>query len=41
LGHGLLTVPLGPTEGLPLGEEETFDQARGRVRRPCPNGRAA
>src|SRR5262249_10940852 len=35
LGHGLLTVPLGPTEGLLPGE--TFGHKRGTVGRPSPN----
>src|SRR5262245_53370910 len=38
LGHGLPTVPLGLTEGLPLTQEETCGRYRGMVRRPCPNG---
>src|SRR5690349_1293749 len=36
LGHGLLTVPLAPTEGLPLHEEETCGQARGQGQETLP-----
>src|SRR2546422_1081885 len=37
LGHGLLTVPRGPTEGLLCKKRRPSVAAGGTVRRPCPN----
>src|SRR5205823_114705 len=44
LGHGLRTVPLGPTEGLPLCQEETCGRGRGQadeITRPASGIRQA
>src|SRR5262249_27565767 len=38
LGHGLLTMPLGPTGGLPLYAGSPRVGRGGTVGRPCPNG---
>src|SRR5213596_292659 len=39
LGHGLLTVPRGPTEGLPPPQEETFGHGRGHGQETVPQPR--